>query len=61
VLERLAASSDRPARALTMLGRIVKTIYILRYLEHLARWLRSRVPLRRDLSALLKRIEPAAA
>lgn len=31
VLERLAASADRPARALTMLGRIVKTIYILRY------------------------------
>lgn len=29
VLERLAASSDRPARALTMLGRVVKTIYIV--------------------------------
>jgi TnpA family transposase len=36
VLERLAASSDRPARALTMLGRIVKTIYILRYLQDAA-------------------------
>jgi len=33
VLERLAASSDRPARALTMLGRIVKTIHILRYVH----------------------------
>ena len=36
MLERLAASSDRPARALTMLGRIVKTIYILRYLQDAA-------------------------
>jgi TnpA family transposase len=33
VVDRLAAaSSDRPARALTMLGRIVKTTYILRYI-----------------------------
>jgi TnpA family transposase len=33
VLERLAASSpsDRLAKALSMLGRVVKTIYILRY------------------------------
>lgn len=43
VLERLAASSDRPARALTMLGRIVKTIYILRYLQDAA--IRGRVQL----------------
>jgi TnpA family transposase len=43
VLERLAASSDRPARALTMLGRIVKTIYILRYLQDAA--IRDRVQL----------------
>jgi len=35
VLERLASSSpsDRLAKALTALGRIVKTIYILRYLH----------------------------
>ncbi len=43
VLERLAASSDRPARALTMLGRIVKTIHILRYLQDAA--IRDRVQL----------------
>jgi hypothetical protein len=35
VLERLASSSpsDRLAKALTMLGRVVKTIHILRYLH----------------------------
>jgi TnpA family transposase len=35
VLQRLAGSSpsDRVARALTALGRVVKTIYILRYLH----------------------------
>jgi hypothetical protein len=43
VLERLAASADWPARALTMLGRIVKTIYILRYLQDAA--IRDRVQL----------------
>jgi TnpA family transposase len=43
VLERLAASSDRPARALTMLGRLVKTIHILRYLQDAA--IRDRVQL----------------
>jgi len=45
VLDRLAASapSDRLARALTMLGRAVKTTYILRYLHDSA--LRDRVHL----------------
>ena len=33
VLERLTASSDRLSKALTMLGRLVKTTYILRYLS----------------------------
>ena len=35
VVQRLAGSSpsDRVARALTALGRVVKTIYILRYLH----------------------------
>jgi TnpA family transposase len=31
ILERLAGSSDRLAKALTMLGRVVKTTYVLRY------------------------------
>jgi TnpA family transposase len=31
VLQRLINSSDRLAKALTVLGQIVKTIYILRY------------------------------
>jgi TnpA family transposase len=45
VLERLAASSpsDRLAKALSMLGRVVKTIYILRYAHDAA--LRGRVQL----------------
>ena len=43
VLERLAASSDRPAKALTMLGRVAKTTYILRYLQEAA--IRDRVQL----------------
>jgi len=45
VLDRLAASSpsDRPAKALTMLGRVVKTTYILRYLHDSA--IRNRVHL----------------
>jgi TnpA family transposase len=45
VLDRLAASSpsDRLAKALTMLGRAVKTTYILRYLHDGV--LRDRVPL----------------
>ena len=34
VLDRLVANaSDRPAKALTMLGRVVKTIHILQYLH----------------------------
>ena len=38
VLDRLAASSrsDRLARALTMLGRVVKTTFILRYIHDAA-------------------------
>ena len=41
---------DRLARALTMLGRIVKTTYILRYLQH-ARLVRARRPgIRRDVA-----------
>jgi TnpA family transposase len=45
VLDRLAAGSpsDRLAKALTMLGRVVKTIYMLRYLHDGA--LRDRVHL----------------
>jgi TnpA family transposase len=45
VLDRLAAGSpsDRLAKPLTMLGRIVKTIYVLRYLHDGA--LRDRVHL----------------
>jgi TnpA family transposase len=42
VVQRLAGSppSDRVARALTALGRVVKTISILRYLrkEDVRRW-----------------------
>ena len=35
VIDRLAANaSDRPAKALTMLGRIVRTTFILRYLHN---------------------------
>ena len=43
VLQRLANSSDRLAKALTALGQIVKTIYILRYLHDVD--LRDRVQL----------------
>ena len=45
VLDRLAASSpsDRLAKALTMLGRVVKTTYLLRYLHDVA--IRDRVHL----------------
>ncbi len=46
VLARLAASSDRLAKALQALGRILKTIHILRYL-HDAK-LRARVQLQRN-------------
>jgi TnpA family transposase len=44
VLQRLANGSpaDRVAKALTTLGRIVKTIYILRYIHE--EYLRRRVP-----------------
>jgi TnpA family transposase len=44
VLQRLANASpaDRVAKALTTLGRIVKTIYILRYIHE--EYLRRRVP-----------------
>jgi TnpA family transposase len=43
VLERLAASSDRLAKALSMLGRVVKSAYILRYAHDAA--LRDRIQL----------------
>jgi TnpA family transposase len=59
IVDRLAAaSSDRPARALTMLGRIVKTPYVLRYLHDPAVRDRVHLQLNRGESrhALAKRI-----
>jgi TnpA family transposase len=59
VVDRLAANaSDRPAKALTMLGRIVRTTFILRYLNDAK--LRDRVQLQLNRGegrhALSKRI-----
>jgi TnpA family transposase len=52
VLDRLAASapSDRLAKALTMLGRVVKTTSLLRYLNDTALRDRVHLPLNRDES-----------
>ncbi len=33
ILQRVANSTDRLAKALTTLGRVIKTIYILRYIQ----------------------------
>jgi TnpA family transposase len=59
VLDRLVANpSDRPAKALTMLGRVVKTIHILQYMHDPKRRDRIQLQLNRGESrhALAKKI-----